>query len=449
MKMKTIRLQLLTVMAAMFSYAMAQGPNGSEDYYKDADGLNGNALKNALTEIIKDPSVTSYDGLKKAYKKTDKRADGKVRDWYSNVTNYTFDNMGGNASEGAGWNREHLVPQSWFEGNSSKPKSDIMQVVPTDSWVNNMRGNFPLAEVGTIGSPRENNVSRNEYSKRGTCKTPGYSGTVFEPNDKIKGDIARIYFYMAICYADDATSWGHAVFSTVKSQSFQKWYLDMLLQWSKLDPIDDVEIARNNAAYGVQSNRNPFVDYPGLEEYIWGDSKDKVFSYDNYEGDEPGDEPGDDYATIKVTDALVAAYSSNQNLDFTGLEGISAWTATSFGDNSVKLSRVYYVPKGTGIYVKAEKEGEYQIPTTDTEYYYANMFVGLPKGGIVERYVTHNRMRFINLYLAKSKSTGKPTFFPITEKKEFEANKMYLSIPSYLVPENSSARSFSLEFIDR
>jgi hypothetical protein len=68
----------------------------------------------------------------------------------------------------------------------------------------------------------------------------------------------------------------------------------MLMRWSKLDPIDEVETARNIAAYGVQKNRNPFVDYPGLEDYVWGDKVDKAFSYDHYEQDEPGgdDNPG-------------------------------------------------------------------------------------------------------------------------------------------------------------
>ncbi|MBR6016012.1 MAG: chitobiase/beta-hexosaminidase C-terminal domain-containing protein, partial [Prevotella sp.] len=56
----------------------------------------------------------------------------------------------------------------------------------------------------------------------------------------------------------------------------------MLLEWSRMDPVDEVEIARNNAVYGVQNNRNPFVDYPGLEDYVWGDKKNEPFSYDNY-----------------------------------------------------------------------------------------------------------------------------------------------------------------------
>jgi hypothetical protein len=56
----------------------------------------------------------------------------------------------------------------------------------------------------------------------------------------------------------------------------------MLMKWAKNDPVSEKEINRNNAVYNIQKNRNPFIDYPGLEEYIWGDKKDVAFSYDNY-----------------------------------------------------------------------------------------------------------------------------------------------------------------------
>ena len=257
--------------------AFAQGPNNSGTYYKNATGKSGAALKTALYNIISPHTNIGYDGLYEAYKKTDKRADGYLRDWYSNATKYTWNDKGGNSAEGAGWNREHTVPQSWF--GSGLPKSDVVQVVPTDCWVNGMRSNYPLAEVGTIEKQ-----SKNGYSKLGTCKTAGYSGKVFEPNDEIKGDIARIYFYMVTCYENIATGWGHSVFASSKYPGFNQWYLDMLMRWSKQDPVDEVERARNNAVYDVQKNRNPFVDYPGLEDYVWGTKKTDSFSYDNYEG---------------------------------------------------------------------------------------------------------------------------------------------------------------------
>lgn len=276
------RLLLQIVLMLVVACCWAQGPNGSGTYYKKADGYRGAALKTSLSGIIPIPNGRNvgYDGLYDGYKKTDTRPDGYVRDWYSNATKYRHgvDNKGNYSGEGDMYNREHSVPQSWF--GSGGIKSDIIHVLPTDGYINNMRGNLPFGEVGTVKGQ-----SKNGYSKWGACKTDGYSGTVFEPNDEIKGDIARIYFHMATCYETVAASWGHDVFSTAYN-GFEKWALDMLMRWSKQDPVDDVETARNNAVYEVQGNRNPFVDYPGLEDYIWGDKKNVPFSYDNYESGE-------------------------------------------------------------------------------------------------------------------------------------------------------------------
>lgn len=288
--MKLTRLSLTLALTLTFCCAWAQGPNNSGTYYKNANGQSGAALKAALHNIINPHTNIGYDGLLEAYKKTDTRADGYVRDWYSNTTNFRHitDKAGSYKKEGDVYNREHLVPQSWF--SSANPmKSDIVHVVPTDGYVNNRRSSYPLAEVA---SPTYQ--SNNGYSKLGSCKTSGYSGTVFEPNDEVKGDIARAYFYMVTCYEDKAIGWGHNVFSSTKYPGLEKWALDMLMRWSQQDPVDSIETARNIAVWGVQNNRNPFVDYPGLEEYVWGSKKDVAFSYDQYEGatPEPTPEPG-------------------------------------------------------------------------------------------------------------------------------------------------------------
>ena len=274
---------MLTAIVSMTAWA--QGPNNSGVYYQSADGKKGEALKTALYNKIKLASnPVSYDGLWTAYKTTDKRADGYLRDWYSNSTNYEIGGSKEGASyqkEGDSYNREHLVPQSWF--GSGTPKSDLIQVVPVDGYVNNRRSNYVLAEVGTATY-----TTNNSYCKLGNCVTPNNTiasnDKVFEPNDEVKGDIARIYFYMATSYQDKILNWGGGLFTGNTYQPFEQWYLDMLMRWSAEDPIDDVEIARNNSVYSLQHNRNPFVDYPGLEDYIWGDKVNETFSYDNYNG---------------------------------------------------------------------------------------------------------------------------------------------------------------------
>lgn len=246
-------------------------------YYRNANGKSAAALKTALYGIIKGPKVTSYDGLYEGYKKTDTRPDGYVRDWYSKTTNYRHvtDKAGSYNKEGDCYNREHSVPQSWFD--ISTMKSDIVHVLPTDGYVNNRRSNYPFGEVD-----KAEYTSNGGYCKLGSCKTTGYTGKVFEPGDDIKGDIARIYFYVVTCYEEKAKGWGHDVFSTSTYPGLEKWTLDMFLRWAKNDPVDSVETARNNAVMEVQGNRNPYVDFPGLEQYVWGICKEVGLNIDEY-----------------------------------------------------------------------------------------------------------------------------------------------------------------------
>jgi endonuclease I len=277
--MRKLRLISLLAIAMTALGTLAQGPNNTGTYYMNANGQKGAQLKTALWNIIKSPQVKSYSGLYDAYVQTDTRADGYVRDWYSNATNYRHnEDTGSYKKEGDSYNREHSVPQSWFN-EASPMKSDIVHVIPTDGYVNNRRSNYPFGEVGSVDYQ-----SKNGYSKLGSCKTAGYSGKVFEPNDEIKGDIARIYFYMATCYEDRINQWGGGIFNDGKYPGIVSWTLDMMMRWSKQDPVDAREVARNNAVYNVQSNRNPFVDYPGLEDYVWGNKKEMAFSYDQYDG---------------------------------------------------------------------------------------------------------------------------------------------------------------------
>jgi hypothetical protein len=108
-------------------------------YYAGANNKKGADLKTALYGIIHNHTNIGYDGLLSAYHETDKRADGYLRDWYSNATNYVIGGPKENHSysgEGDGYNREHLVPQSWF--GSGEMKSDLVQVVPSDGYVNNI-----------------------------------------------------------------------------------------------------------------------------------------------------------------------------------------------------------------------------------------------------------------------------------------------------------------------
>lgn len=280
----------ICTLALTLTMAWAQGPNGSNTYYQAADGKKGAALKTALCGIILPHTQINYKtGLIKAYENTDTRSDGYVRDWYSKTTKYTHDvdKAGSYSKEGDCYNREHSVPASWFS-DAYPMYSDIVHVVPTDGYVNNRRSNYPFGETNG-----ETYKSNNSYCKLGKCTVEGYTGTVFEPGNDVKGDFARIYFYMVTCYEKQISSWvsnatASEVFDGKTYPGLKDWYLNLMFKWAKQDPIDAVEIARNNAVQEEQGNRNPFVDYPGLEDYIWGDKKNVAFSYDHYDGSSSG-----------------------------------------------------------------------------------------------------------------------------------------------------------------
>ena len=210
----------------------------------------------------------SYAGLWTAFQSTDKRADGKVWDMYSNAT-FTFgsdqDKGSGGTSEGQFYNREHSFPKSWFN-DASPMYSDLFHLYPTDKLVNNKRSNNAYGEVGSVKWTSVNG------SKLGTSKSgSGYSGTVFEPIDEYKGDFARTYFYMVTCYEDKISSWSSPHLANNKYPGLTSWSITMLLKWSAQDPVSKKETDRNNAVEKYQKNRNPFIDYPELAEYIWGD----------------------------------------------------------------------------------------------------------------------------------------------------------------------------------
>jgi len=268
----------------------AQGPNNSGDYYKDANGKRGAALKTAMSSIIYSRTERTYAEIWEDFKTTDVRSDGTIWDMYSNATSYEPGGPAQGANykkEGDSYNREHSFPNSWFGKKVQPMYTDLHHVFATDGWVNNKRDNYPFGE--TSG---EKYKSANDFSKLGACTYPGYTGIVFEPADEYKGDFARTYFYMVTCYEEKIVDWYNdfgekfeGVRQTLDGKTYpglSEWQLSMLLEWAHKDPVSQKECDRNNAVYSIQKNRNPFIDYPGLEQYIWGELTDEPFSYANY-----------------------------------------------------------------------------------------------------------------------------------------------------------------------
>ncbi|NVN96116.1 MAG: endonuclease [Bacteroidetes bacterium] len=244
--------------------AIAQIPTG---YYNSANGLTGAQLKTALHLIIRNHTQRTYANLWTDFQTTDKKSNGKVWDMYSNC-DFTFvtqqDGGSGGTVECQFYNREHSMPNSWWGGTQDTMYTDLFHLVPTDKYVNNARGNSCFGQV-TVPSQTFLNGG-----KIGPCSFPGYTGTVFEPTDSFKGDFARNYFYLATRYENKIGSWSSDMLAGNSFPVFTTWAKNLLLSWNTIDPVSQKEIDRNNAVYGIQHNRNPFIDHPEYVNLIWG-----------------------------------------------------------------------------------------------------------------------------------------------------------------------------------
>lgn len=271
-----MKIKTLLIVGLLFSVAniFAQIPTG---YYDGTAGLSGAALKTKLSQIITSGHQTkSYDNLYNGYPSTDSdnyyEKDGSVLDIYSEnpsgtdpyVYQHGSKQCGSYKVEGDCYNREHIFPQGYF--NSASPMvSDIHHIVPTDGKVNGYRSNFPFGKVGSANFVSENG------SKRGTSASPNYSGTVFEPIDEFKGDVARMILYFATRYESKLSSFDdNDILTNSAFPGVEDWELAVFKEWHTNDPVSQREIDRNNAAYTYQGNRNPFIDHPEYVAIIWG-----------------------------------------------------------------------------------------------------------------------------------------------------------------------------------
>ncbi|WP_433729646.1 endonuclease [Actinoplanes sp. CA-051413] len=233
-------------------------PTGSTSaYYAAAAGKSGESLKNALHTIISSGVTTlSYDAVWNALKATDQDPanSGNVILLYSGTSRSKSLN-GGDAGD---WNREHVWAKSHGDfGTAAGPGTDLHHLRPEDVRVNSERDNKDFDNGGTAVSDAPGN------------RTDADS---WEPRAAVRGDVARMIFYMAVRYeggdswpdleVDDATGSGTAP---------RLGRLSALRQWNQQDPPDAFEKRRNELIYSsYQRNRNPFIDRPEWVSSIFG-----------------------------------------------------------------------------------------------------------------------------------------------------------------------------------
>lgn len=263
----------LTIFVVLFACAsVSSSAQDLATYYASANNKKGAELKTAMYHIIGSPNVLDYGDLWLGYYDTDRMADNQVIDRYSNEIRY-FPSSGKSKNAVDGMNKEHGIANSWWGKTKNATYNDLHHLMPSDIEANSRKSNYGMGIVKT-------QTWTNGCIKVGKG-IAGNNGTVnlWEPADKWKGDFARIYFYLVTAYEELEMVKTEGA-NTMQSNTYPKlqpWAYQLYLQWAREDPVDGIERARNAAVYQIQGNRNPFIDYPSLAEYIWGDSIDYAF----------------------------------------------------------------------------------------------------------------------------------------------------------------------------
>jgi endonuclease I len=266
------------------TYAVVQ-TNIPQGYYDQANNLSSDELKEALHQIISNHvifpytsnSTDTWDILQQSDQDpnennnmilvyTGRSQEKGYRDGSGNYSQYE----NGNGTQSNSWNREHIWPKSHgFPDEDDNAYTDVHNLKPCDRSVNSSRGT------------KDFDFGGNQHSEASDCLTDSDS---WEPPDYVKGDIARILFYMVVRYDPGVDHENNTFdlelvdYTTPNNTEPILGKLSSLLDWHLSDPVDDFEINRNEIIFGFQQNRNPFIDHPNLVNYLWGDNVGLVWN---------------------------------------------------------------------------------------------------------------------------------------------------------------------------
>lgn len=254
------------LLTGLLAFLSGQIPSG---YYDNASGLDDNALKSALNNIIDGHTEFPYTSSGTDTWDILKISDRDPNNSSNVITVYTQYSM--NAAleydGGDGWNREHVWAKSHGDfGTSTGTGTDIHNLKPADVSINSAKSNLDFAGGGTVVT---DNSPPSGYS--GTTSSKSTSNS-WEPPDGVKGDVARIMFYMETRYEGENGEVDLELVNTYYTGNNEATHgiLDTLYAWHLRDPVDSFETNRNDVIYSYQANRNPFIDHPEYANYIWG-----------------------------------------------------------------------------------------------------------------------------------------------------------------------------------
>ena len=282
-----MRKLFLFAIASLFSMALFAEviPAG---YYDAINGTQDSVLKSTLYSIIKGGERYFYGtneyhsssnppewekgdlkgyGTWYAFPLTDMHPDGIIWDMYSNCVRYYPKDRG---ESGCSLNIEHCLPKSWW-GTGAKTDTiyrDLYNLNPSDAQANSNKNNYAPGHV-TRGDKFDNGSFRMDSKNESH-----YNYICWEPAAEYRGDFARTYFYMVTAY--EQQTWSSTYSDYVNNDSYLRFtptIVQVLLDWHRADPVSNKEICRADQISTIQGNRNPFIDYPELVEYIWGNKK--------------------------------------------------------------------------------------------------------------------------------------------------------------------------------
>ena len=362
---------LFLTIAVFFSFAlMAEDiPTG---YYSSIDGKKDSVLKSTLSQIIypvdwskmtqsstkpNNISVEYEAGRRYKYNTrevdqfkthfytwdgflyTDTREDGSVWDMYSTRIHYMAPDQYGAVSI-PDIEIEHCFPKGWWGGamntNENDAFRDLHHLNPANARANNNKSAYPPGYVKTDIKECSEIFQMGKNSAYGTF-------FVFEPIDEYKGDFARAYFYIATAYENFV--WQDAANDYMDNslwREFKPWLQQVLIEWHRLDPVSEKEINRNNLVSDIQHNRNPFIDYPELAEYIWGNKQGQTVTLNalTFTGDEAYVLPIETFVSRVKPATNISANGFTANWKNAGKEcyQLDVFTSTTTGHNDTLLN---------------------------------------------------------------------------------------------------------------
>lgn len=238
-------------------------------YYAALDGKAGQELIDAIQSIIAEEGVVrahTYADIIDILKQADQSPENSNQIWLvyreENRAKYLYQTGSVGTSF---WNREHVYPRS-RAGYFSIEDDDTATGI--NVW---WETNADSLRHGNSDAHALRAADANENSSRGNQHFGEYTGPV-NNEQSFYGDVARSAFYMAIRYN------GLNVVNGYPNTTGELGDLATLLDWHESDPPDDFEMNRNNVIYNWQRNRNPFIDFPNLVDYIWGDLQGEVWN---------------------------------------------------------------------------------------------------------------------------------------------------------------------------